>query len=100
MEAKILLGKILKTFKTAGHAQVPGYNQFTYLRETENMVVVGREKGKDTNVPFKKILIGIEAYQSDRSGYDKGPTWLRTYGLTHLTSPIFALLHLLKKEEY
>ncbi|MBP6304270.1 MAG: hypothetical protein KBB37_03160 [Bacteroidia bacterium] len=100
MDSRILLGKILQRLKDNGKAQVEGYNSFGYIRETENAVWVTRETGDNTPVPFDKILKGISAYQSNSILYNQGPTALREFGITHVTSPIFALLHLLEKEDY
>ncbi len=100
MDSKILLGKILQRFSDKKTAQVEGYNGFGYIRETESAVLVTREAGEDTPVPFSKILKGIDAYKSDTSLYHSGPTALRDFRITHVTSPVWALLHLLSEEEY
>lgn len=95
-----LLEKILTRFSQSGFSQVASYNRFTYLRATNSSVYVGRENGEDTNVSYAKILRGIEAYQQNPDWYDEGPSKLREASLAHITSPIYSLLHLLKKEEY
>ena len=100
MDTKILLGKILQTFKAQKFAQVKGYKSFGYIRETENMVYVTTETGQDTPIPFEKIKIGIEAYKSNPNLYNDGPSKLRDYGITHVTSPIWSLLHLLDISDY
>jgi hypothetical protein len=100
MNSKILLGKILQRFKEQGKAQVAGYNAFLYQRETSDSVNVLREKGTEAKVTFVKILVGIEAYQENPHLYNQGPTALREFGITHITSPVYAMLHLLAKEEY
>lgn len=100
MESIHLLSEILQRFKANGKAQVEGYNAFGYIRETENAVFVTREAGQDTRVPFDKILNGIAAYQTNPNLYQSTPTALRDYDITHVTSPVFALLHLLGEEEY
>lgn len=100
MDSKILLGKILQRFFDKKIAKVEGYNSFGYLRETNNSVYVTREGGDDTLIPFNKIIDGIEAYQSNSELYDTPPTVLREFGIAHFTSPIFAFLHLLSKEDY
>jgi len=46
------------------------------------------------------LLMGIEAYQSNPSLYEQGPAALREFGITHVTSPIYAMLHLLSKKEF
>jgi hypothetical protein len=98
MDSKIILGRILQRFIDTEIAQVAGYNQFGFIKLSKNSVVVSRER--DTIVPFSKIIIGIETYQKAPDLYEKGPTVLRAVGITHVTSPVFALLHLLLKSDY
>lgn len=100
MDSKILLGKILQRFKDKGIAKVEGYNSFRYISETENSVFVTREAGKDTHVSFEKILKGIDAYKASNSLYQTTPTALRDFSITHVTSPVFALLHLLEEDDF
>jgi len=100
MDSKILLGKILQRFSDQKTAQVEGYNSFGYIRETDNAVFVTREAGDDTFIPFEKILKVIEAYKLRPNLYQEGPSALRDFGITHVTSPVWALLHLLKVEDY
>lgn len=100
MDSKILLGKILQRFFNKKTSQVIGYNSFGYISETASTVSVTRETGNDTSIPFAKILVGIEAYQQNQDLYDDGPNALREFGITHINSPIWSLLHLLKKDEY
>ena len=95
-----ILQKMLEVFRSNGFAQVKGYNRFGYLRETDTAVFVSRETGKDTRVPFDKILLGIEALQDDSNVYSAGPGSLRKYEITRITSPIWAMLHLLPLSEY
>ena len=100
MNSENLLQLILKRFKEKRKAQVEGYNSFCYIRETNNSVVVTRETGEDTTIPFGKILKGINAYKANSTLYHIGPTALRDFGVTHLTSPVWSLLHLLNEENY
>jgi hypothetical protein len=100
MDSKILLGKILQRFKDKAVAKVEGYNSFGYIRETKNSIFVTREAGKDTVIPFEKILKGIDAYKSNSTMYQTTPTILRDFGITYVTSPVFALLHLLDEEDF
>ena len=95
-----ILEKVLEAFRDQGFAQVEGYNRFGYLRETDNAVYVERETGKDTRVGFKYILSGIEALQDDHKVYSAGPTSLRKYNITHVNSPVWAMLHLLPLSDY
>lgn len=100
MDSKILLGKILQRFNDTKISKVDDYNSFGYIGETNNSVFVTREKGKDTAIPFEKILIGINEYKTNPDLYSSGPNELREFGITHVTSPVWSLLHLLSKEEY
>ena len=100
MDSKILLGKILQRFSDQGYSQAPGCNSFGYIRETDNAVYVSREEGEDSSIPFKQVLVAIEGCQDNHDFYDSGPDTLRELGLTHITSPIYSLLHLLSKESY
>ncbi|MEK7775315.1 MAG: hypothetical protein AAB305_05475 [Candidatus Zixiibacteriota bacterium] len=61
--------------------------------------MISRERGKDTRIPFHKIADAIVAVRKDHKVYSEGPSRLRKHGLTHITSPLWALLHLLTLEE-
>jgi hypothetical protein len=100
METNHILIEILKQFQDKGYSQVEGYNSFGYVKETPNAVHVSRENGKDTPIPLAKLILGIEAYKSDFELYEKGPSSLRGFGITHVTSPIWSLLHLVDKTMY
>lgn len=100
MDSKILLGKILQRFYDTKTSQVDGYNAFGYIKHSDTAVYVTRENGKDTRVPYEKILIGIEGYQKQPSLYHQGPGAVRELGITHVNSPVWSLLHLLDAKEY
>lgn len=100
MESKVILGRIIQKLIDQGYAQVEGYNRFGFIEIKGVTIWISREKGKDTPVPFAKIIDGIEAYKSNLELYDQGTNPLRDFGITHVTSPVFALLHLLKKSDY
>ncbi|WP_282053364.1 hypothetical protein [Maribacter luteus] len=100
MDSKIILGKILQRFSDKGFCKAPGYNKFEYLRENNNAVYIGREKGKDTRIGFEKIIVGIEAFQRNPNLYSEGPNALREFGITHVNSPVWSLLHLMTQEDY
>lgn len=85
---------IIKRLKDKGFAQVEGYNRFGYVRETDGSVIVSREAGKDTPIPLQKIESAIEAVRKDANTYTDGPGRLKKHGLTHINSPLWALLHL------
>jgi hypothetical protein len=100
MDAKIILGRILQRLIDEGHAQVPPLNAFGFMVLKRNSVVVSRENGQDTPVPFARLVRAIEILQQHPEIYTHGPDALRPFGITHLNSPIYALLHLLPKEVY
>ena len=100
MENKIILGRILQRFIDRQVAQVGSYNAFGFVKIKNSSILVSREAGEDTPIPFSKLIIGIEAYKEHLELYDKGPTALRAFGITHVTSPVYSLLHLLEKDAY
>lgn len=100
MDSKILLGRILQKLIDKGYSQVEFYNRFTYIKHTNRYVEVGREKGANTKIYFEKILIVIEAYLNSPEDYNKGPSFTRKYGITHVNSPVWTLAHLLEKKDY
>lgn len=100
MDAKILLGKILQRFHDRGLVQVDGYSSFGYIRETATAIYISREQGKDTRIPFNKLILAIEAFQKDVVLYNSGPSGLRKFGITHVTGPVWAILHLPDAEEF
>jgi len=95
----VLLGKALKTFELVVIAKGV-QNDFGYIGEFPTHVLVTREGGLDTKIPYTKLLTVIEVYQANPELYDIGPAALRDFGITHITSPIWAILHLLKKTDY
>lgn len=46
------------------------------------------------------MIIAIEAYQNNPDLYHAGPSALRDFGITHVTSPVWSLLHLLEQDHY
>jgi hypothetical protein len=100
MDSQIILGRILQRLIDQAHSQVEGYNRFEFRRLNTNNVVVSREKGAATPMPYRKLIVAIQAYQTSPTLYDEGPSALRKFGITHITSPIFSLLHLLEKDVY
>lgn len=100
MNPQILLGRILQKFIDQGYSQYKDYKRFTFLHYAKSSFYVGRENGKNTRIPFAKILLAIEAYQQNPGWYDEGPAKLREAGITHITSPTHSLLHLLEKKDF
>ena len=77
-----------------GSAQVEGYNRFGFIKRSANAVTVSREAGKDTRIPIAKIEAAVAAVRAQPAVYEGGPVRLRAHGLTHITSPLWAILHL------
>ena len=97
IELKVNL--VIKRFQEKGFAQVSDYNRFGYIKRTDKALVVSRENGEDTRIPLEKIKLAIQAVQKNNSVYDDGPSSLRKFGITHINSPVWALIHLLSLSE-
>jgi len=93
-----IVQEIVRRFKDKGFAKGP-LNRFGYIRETESAVVVSREEGEDTPIPLAKIAVAVEAVRTDSSVYSDGPSRLREFGITHINSPIWAMLQLMTLKE-
>ena len=100
MDSKIILGRLLQKFIDLQVSQFGNYNTFGFVRLSGNSIIVSREEGADTPLPFKKIIKAIEGYQADNGLYNLGPAELRKLGITHINSPVHSILHLLPKEVY
>jgi hypothetical protein len=96
---ELLINVIDKRFREKGFAQVSGYNKFVYVGKTDNYFIVGREKGTNAKISISKINAALEAVKIDHSVYSAGPNSLRRFGITHINSPIWAMLHLLTIDE-
>lgn len=99
MDASQIVSQIVSRFQEQGYAQVSGYNRFSFISRAESHMVVSRENGKDTKIPFAKLTEAIKAVRNDSKIYSDGPARLRKHGITHITSPLWALLHLLTHDE-
>jgi hypothetical protein len=100
MDSKIILGRILQKFVDSEYSQFKNYNRFDFIQLKHESLVLRRANGNNTIIPFDKLLLAIEAYKSHPDGYEKKTTFLIDCGITHITSPIYSLLHLLPKETY
>ena len=91
---EVVIEKIIARFKKNGYAQGP-INRFGFVSQSVKHVVISRERGKNTPIPFNKIDEAIIAVRKDHKVYSEGPTRLGKHGLTHITSPLWALINLL-----
>jgi hypothetical protein len=92
------ISEIIVRFKKQGFCKSTKV-KFGYIRHTDSFVEVSREKGEDTSIYFKDIARAIEAVRKDHKVYSEGPSRLRKHGLTHITSPLWALIHMLSLKE-
>ena len=92
-------GILLSRFREKGVAQVEGYNKYGYIGETNNAVIVSRQRGNETRVPFTTIEKAIGVVRNNPQVYNKGPSGLRLHGFSHITSPVWAILHLVELSE-
>lgn len=90
-----VVSEIVQEFEARGIAQAPGYKAFRFVRTTPGSVIVLRENGNEAVVPRVDIERAIEHVRLDNSVYVDGPSRLREAGVTHVTSPTWALLRLL-----
>ena len=94
------VSSLIARFKENGDAQVEGYKKFEYVRETNNAVIIRRENGNEVRIPKGTLKKAIEAVQNEPQVYNEGPTKLRKYGITHITSPVWAILHVVNLKEF
>jgi hypothetical protein len=90
---------IIERFRKQGYAQVPGYNRFGFVEDRGNLVVVSRQNGLDTKIYITQLDQALAAVRAEPAIYDNGPSSLRAHGFTHVTSPLWSLIHLLSKDE-
>jgi hypothetical protein len=100
VQIETLAATILAKFRGVGLAGASGYKQFRYGRETQKAVIVVREGGQEARVPVDRLRTAIRAVMENPSIYEGGPSQLRASGVTHVTSPIWALIRLLPPESY
>jgi hypothetical protein len=100
MDSKVLLGRIIQKMIDIGYCQVKPLNRFEYISHTDTYIMIVRERGKNTRIYYNKIVEVIDKYKENPEDYSLKPSKLRDYGLTHVTSPIWSLLHLLDKRDY
>ena len=91
--------ELINRFSHQKRAQVINYNSFGFIKTTDTAVYVTREKGKDTRIGYDDIETAVSAVRKDATVYKNGPGTLRDYGITHVTSPVWAIIHLMTLEE-
>jgi hypothetical protein len=94
-DADQVVEEIIGVLREKGLAQVPGYAPFRYLRRNGAAVFVERRNGNEAKILASVLRRAVEAVREDETIYVGGPSRLREYGITHVTSPTWALLRLL-----
>lgn len=70
--------------------------RFSYVEETAGTVIVTRHgTGKQATVGKQQIAGALKAVRGNHRLYVDGPGALQKVGISHVTSPIYALLRLL-----
>lgn len=90
---------IVLALEKSNVAQVPGYKAFRFVRESPASVVLEREGGTEAIVPKSDLELAVESIRRDHSIYIEGPGRLRECGITHVTSPVWALVRMLPLNE-
>lgn len=88
--------------EAARRGEFPGRSEavFRFEGSTASAVLVSRRNGNMVRVPRATLAMVAGAYASDPFAYARGPGSLRVYGVTHINSPVWALVHLLPPEAY
>lgn len=90
-----IINCIIDAVQQAGVAQVPGYVAFKFVCLSGTTVVLRRRNGKTVRIPLSTLRIAVSAVVEDPTVYSGGPSRLREFGITHINSPTWALLHML-----
>ena len=98
-ETDAIVEHILDVFQESGVAQVSGYAPFRFVGRAAESVIVERQNGNEARIPLSILRRAVEAVRKDHSVYKGGPSRLREHGITHVTSPTWALIRLLPLSE-
>ena len=69
--------------------------RFTYVRQTAGTIIVTRRNGREATIGKSALRRALEGVRANHRLYIDGPGALRDVGITHVNSPIYALLRLL-----
>src|SRR5688572_9239717 len=67
-----VVAEIVGRLRETRYAQVEGYNRFGFVRTTDHAVIVSREAGEDTPIPFSTLEEAVKAVRRDPTIYDNG----------------------------
>ncbi|MCB9197533.1 MAG: AAA family ATPase [Flavobacteriales bacterium] len=94
-----ILNKIITQLKLQGKAK-GRQNNFLLKSVEQSKIVLERANGNDVDIPFSTLKKAIQACVNDAAFYDGGLNAIEEIGITHIQSPVWALLHLVEKREY
>src|SRR5947207_13971926 len=86
---------LIATAKREREFGVPGMVRFTYVRQTAGTIIVERRTGKTATIGKSALTRALKGVRANHRLYVDGPGAPRKAGITHVTSPIYALLRLL-----
>ncbi len=90
---------VIDAAEAAGEFGVPGLVRFTYVERTAAALTVMRRNGNTVRIPKTTLAAALEGVRGNHGLYIDGPGSLRDVGITHITSPTYALLRLLPLNE-
>ena len=91
-----VLAEIVSTFRSTGLA-TSRQAKFRYASAPNKAHSIAVMRGNGNCVPIRHadVVRAIHAVRSDPSIYSRGPSSLREFNITHINSPVWALLRLL-----
>lgn len=94
-----ILNKIITQLKLQGKAK-GRQNDFLLKEVQKNKIVLVRANGKDVDIPLSTLKKAIQVCVNDTEFYNGGLNAIEEIGITHIQSPVWALIHLVEKREY
>jgi hypothetical protein len=90
-----VIAAVVAAAKAEPNFGVPGMARFKYARETDGTLILARRNGKEANIAKSTLATAIKGVRADNYLYISGPGAFQKIGVTHVSSPIYALLRLL-----
>ena len=100
MNTETLLGRIIATFSQNGTCESIEGKVYKFAMPDTGITKTVRPSGTSEDVPYKRLVKGIELYKRNPNLDDVGTQPLRDEGIKGITSLVHALLHLLPKSDY
>jgi hypothetical protein len=90
---------IIAAARAKGEFRAPGLAPFKYVRETAHTVIVLRQNGEEAKIAKSTLEDAVNGVRAEHRLYDAGPGALREIEISHVNSPVYALLRLLPLNE-